>query len=329
MMRAGLSLVASLSTLEEQSSNPEFRAVLGGIKTAVEGGGTFSDGLNRYPTIFDDLYLSIVRAGERSGEFAETMRRIAMLLESSARLQRKVKSAMTYPVVVLCMALAIATGLITFVVPVFTKMFDDFGGKLPLPTRMLVGLSDWTRHNALIIIPVLALANHLFRRWKKTPAGALKMDALYLKTPVLGPLVTKVAMARFAHVFALMVRSGVPILDSLEIVSKACGNLVIGTAIMEARRVVEQGEPLSRGLDGKPCIPILVTRMMAAGERSGKLDEMLENIAVTYDDEVETTLSSLTSLLEPLLMVMLGLIIGSIVIAMFMPIFKMGSIINV
>jgi type IV pilus assembly protein PilC len=272
--------------------------------------------------------MNIVRAGERSGEFAETLRRICLLLEANAKLRRKVKSAMTYPLVVLCLALAIAAALVTFVVPVFKKMFEDFGARLPGPTRALVALSDGIRHNIWIIVPVIFAVIYAVRQWARSDAGKWTLHGFYLRMPIFGGLVQKVAMTRFARILALMVRSGVPILDSLEIVAQACGNRVVGAAILQARTVVEQGEPLARGLSDKPCIPLLVTRMVAAGERSGRVDEMLDHIADAYDEEIEATLAALTSMIEPLLMVLLGVIIGSIVIALFMPIFQLGSIVN-
>ncbi|MDD5704849.1 MAG: type II secretion system F family protein [Kiritimatiellae bacterium] len=329
MMRAGMSIVVSLTTVEEQIAMPSFRFVVNSIKNAVESGGAFSDGLARFPQIFDDLYVNIVRAGERSGQFSEAMRRLSMLLEANARLRRKVKSAMAYPVVVLCLSIGIAIAMVTFVVPVFASMYKDFDAQLPGPTRILLAASDFMKRFWWLLALVATALVMLFRFWKRTPAGALAFDRLKLRVPVFGQLVQKVAVARFARVFSQMVHSGVPFLDGLKIVAKACGNLVIGASLLEARRYVERGESLHSGLEGKEGIPLLVTRMVAAGERSGKLDEMLDNIADTYEDEVETTLSALTSLIEPMLMVFLGVLIGSIVIAMFLPIFKMSTILKI
>jgi type IV pilus assembly protein PilC len=329
MLHAGMSLIASISTIEDQTANPSFRKVLTELRKTIEGGSPFSEGLSRFPSVFDDLFVSIVRAGERSGEFAISMRYVGTLLENNAKLSRKVRSALAYPVVVGCVAIIIAFGLITFVVPVFAQMFADFDAKLPLPTQMLVVLSQILRKYILVIIGALALIVYLFRRWKASPTGAYAFDRFTLKAPVFGPLLQKVAIARFARIFALMVKSGVPILDGLEVVSKACGNQVIGKAIMEARSTVEQGEPLAKGLEGKPCIPPLMVRMLAAGEKSGQIDAMCENIADTYDDEVENMLSTLTSLMEPILMVFLGVMIGSIVVSLFLPIFKMVEVVGV
>jgi len=328
MMSSGMSLVASLSALHDQAESPAFRVVLGDLLATIEGGAPFSDALARYPQIFDSLYVNMVRAGERSGEFAPTLKRLALMLDASAKLKRKVKGAMTYPVVVMTMALTIAFGIITFVVPTFAGMYEDFGGKLPLPTQILLNISNGIRNNYLVLIPAVAVAVYLFRRWAKSPKGEWMIHARVLKLPVIGMLTQKVAVARFTRLLAQMLRSGVPILEALSLVSKATGNRVIEHAIMESRRSVEQGGTITSGLQDKRCLPTLMIRMVDAGERSGRLDEMLDNIANTYDDEVETMLAALTSLLEPLLMAFLGVVIGGIVLALFMPLFKMSQLVS-
>jgi type IV pilus assembly protein PilC len=328
MLAAGMPIVAALETLEEQAANPNFKMVLGEVKKSIEGGASFSESLAQMPDVFDVLYVNMVRAGEQSGQFAETMKRIGGLLEANAKLRRKVKSAMTYPVVVLTMALVIASGMILFIVPVFASMYKDFGSQLPGPTQFLVDLSNGAKKYSVVIVPGLMAAAWIFKKWRRTEAGAWTMDRFALKAPVFGGLVQKVAIARFSRTLAQLVQSGVPILNALEIVAKAAGNRVIEGAIMEARRSVEHGDTLSVGLANKDCIPTVVVRMMAAGEKTGKVDEMLSSVADTFDDEVETMLASLTSLLEPLLMVFLGVVIGGIVICMFLPIFKMSEVIN-
>jgi type IV pilus assembly protein PilC len=328
MMTSGMSLVASLSALHDQAESPSFRVVLGDLLGCIEGGSPFSDALARYPQVFDSLYINMVRAGERSGEFAPTLKRLAMMLETSAKLKRKVKGAMTYPAVVMTMALTIAFGIITFVVPVFAGMYADFGGQLPLPTQILLNISNGIRDNWYIVLPVVMVALYLFRRWAKTPKGEWIIHARLLRMPVFGPLTQKVAVARFSRLLAQMLRSGVPILEALELVAKATGNRVIERAIMDARLSVEQGGTITNGFQDKTCLPKLMIRMVEAGEKSGRLDEMLDNIADTYDDEVETMLAALTSLMEPLLMVFLGVVIGGIVVALFMPLFKMGQLVS-
>ncbi len=328
MLAAGMPIVAALETLEEQATNPNFKIVLREVKKSIEGGASFSESLLQFPDVFDVLYVSMVRAGEQSGQFAETMKRIGELLEANARLRRKVKSAMTYPVVVMSMALVIAAGMIIFIVPVFGKMYEDFGSKLPGPTQFLVNVSNAIKKYAIFIVPAIALAVWLFKKWKKTTSGQWAMDRFALKAPIVGILTQKVSVARFARTLAQLVQSGVPILNALEIVAKAAANLVIEKAIMEARVSVEHGETLSAGLSGKDCIPTLVVRMMSAGEKTGKVDEMLDSVADTFDDEVEAMLASLTSMMEPLLMVFLGVVIGGIVICMFLPIFKMSEVVS-
>jgi type IV pilus assembly protein PilC len=328
MLSAGMPIVASLETLEEQATNPNFKLVLLEVRKSIEGGASFSESLAQVPDVFDVLYVNMVRAGEQSGQFAETMKRIGDLLEANAKLKRKVKSALTYPVVVLSMSLVIASGMIIFIVPVFAGMYADFGSKLPGPTQFLVTLSDGAKKYSPIIIPAIIAAVWFFKKWKRTNSGEWAMDKFALKAPVIGTLVQKVSIARFSRTLAQLVQSGVPILNAMEIVAKAAGNRIIEAAIMDARRAVEHGDTLSVGLSNKDCIPTLVVRMMAAGEKTGKVDEMLGSVADTFDDEVENMLASLTSLLEPLLMVFLGVVIGGIVICMFLPIFKMSEVIN-
>ena len=327
MLAAGLPIVAALETIEEQMQNPDFKLVLRDVRRNIEGGASFSESLQRFTSVFDALYVNMVRSGEQSGQFAETMKRIGELLDANAKLRRKVRSAMTYPIVVLSLALVIASGMIIFIVPVFANMYKDFGSQLPGPTQFLVEISNGAKKYAPAIIPAIIGAIYGFRRWKKTESGGWAMDRFALSAPVFGVLIQKVAIARFSRTLAQLVQSGVPILNALDIVAKAVGNRLIGSAVMEARRTVEHGDTLSSALANKAVIPSLVVRMLAAGEKTGKVDEMLESVANTYDDEVEAMLSSLTSMLEPLLMIVLGVVIGGIVICMFLPIFKMSEVV--
>ncbi|MBP5509758.1 MAG: type II secretion system F family protein [Kiritimatiellae bacterium] len=328
MLNAGMSILSTVATLEDQCGSPNFKKVLGVLRSSIESGEPFSSGLSRFPKIFDDMYVNMVAAGERSGQFAAVLKRLATMMDSAARLSRKVRSALTYPAVILSIAFLIAGGLITFVVPVFTEMFSGFGAQLPAATQMLVNMSDFIRGNWYWLIGGFAIAVVLFKRWHATKAGEYQFDKFKLKLPVFGELTEKVAIARFCRLFAQMLKSGVPILDSMQIVALSIGNKVIEKSILASREGVEQGGTLASSLEGKPCLPILMVRMIAAGEKSGRIDEMLESIADTYDDEVETTLATLTSLMEPFLMVILGVVIGGIAIAMFLPIFKLGTIIN-
>jgi len=328
MLNAGMSVLVSLSTLEEQCEHHGFKVVLKNLRESVESGSPVSDGLRRFPTVFDDMYVNMVAAGEKSGQFAGVLKRLAVMLDSSARLARKVKSAMTYPTVVLSMALLIASGLITFVVPVFAEMFSGFGQDLPAPTQILLDISGLVRTRWYVFVVVIGGSIFAFKQWKATPIGAYKFDQFKLKLPVFGPLLQKVGVSRFCRLFAQMLTSGVPILDSMDIVGKSLGNKAMEEAILSARASVEQGNLLSVALEGKPCLPVLMIRMIAAGEKSGRVDEMLESVANTYDDEVESMLATLTSLMEPFLMVFLGVVIGGIVVAMFLPIFKLGTVVG-
>ncbi len=328
MLNAGMSILTSIATLEEQSTHPGFRLVLRTLRANVESGMPFSDGLRMFPRIFDDMYINMIAAGEKSGQFASVLKRLAIMMDSSARLKRKVKSALTYPVVVLSLALIIASGLIAFVVPVFKEMFEGFGSSLPGPTQVLVNLSDFMRNHWVLLLSAITAAVYGFRKWHATPRGRYSFDRFILKLPIFGVLSQKVAVACFCRLFAQMLTSGVPILDAMQVVAKSMGNKVLEGAILSARGGVEQGNTLSSALEGKPFLPLLMIRMLAAGEKSGRIDEMLESVAETYDDEVEVTLATLTSLMEPFLMVFLGVIIGSIVIAMFLPIFKIGTVVG-
>ena len=328
MLNAGMSILSALSTLEDQCAHPGFKLVLKTLRENVESGSPFSDGLRHFPKVFDDLYVNMVGAGEKSGQFAAVLKRLAIMMDASAKLVRKVKSAMTYPAVILSLALIIAAGLITFVVPVFKEMFAGFGSQLPAPTQLLVDLSNLVHNHWLAIILCIAGSVFGFREWLSTATGRYQFDKFMLRLPVFGPLTQKVAVARFCRLFAQMLTSGVPILDAMQIVARSMGNKLIEESILSARSGVEQGNTLSASLEGKQCLPLLMVRMIAAGERSGRIDEMLESVAETYDDEVETTLATLTSLMEPFLMVFLGVVIGGIVVAMFLPIFKLGTVVG-
>jgi type IV pilus assembly protein PilC len=328
MLSAGMPIVASLDALYEQADNPNFKNVIGQIKRSIENGAAFSESLRQFPSIFDDLYANMVKGGETGGQLAETIARLAGFLESSAKLRRKVKSAMMYPVIVLCIAMAIATGMILFVVPVFGEMFADFGKALPGPTQALLDMSKFLKAYGIFVLAGIIGAAVAFKKWKATAAGAYKFDKFLLKAPVFGELNKKVAAARFSRTFGQLIKSGVPILSALDIVSGATGNKVAGAVILGARTAVEKGEPLSSAMVNQTVFPVMLVRMLQAGEKTGKVDEMMDSIADFYDDEVETMLGGLTSLLEPLLMVFLGVIVGGIVLCMFLPIFKMGEVVS-
>ncbi|MFA7256272.1 MAG: type II secretion system F family protein [Kiritimatiellales bacterium] len=327
MLSSGMPLVQSIVALEEQTPNKHFRAVLTGVRSRVEGGGMYSDSLEEYPQVFDELYVNMMRAGETGGMLAETCERVATFLEASNRLRAKVKSAMMYPTVVICVALIISTGLIVFIVPTFAKMFSGFGADLPKPTQMLLDLSNFIRDYWYIVIAVAAATIYSLRRYVQTEKGAYTADLLRLRFPLLGKLVRKIAITRFSSTFAQLMSSGVPIIQAMTIVGVATGNKVIGKAILDARSSVEQGNTVSATLKSNKEFPSMLIHMLSAGEQTGKMEEMLTKLAQFYQEEVDTMLEGLTSMLEPLLMVVIGVLIGGIVLAMFMPIFKMTEVV--
>lgn len=328
MLSAGMPIVTSLSALYEQISNQNFKMVVGQVRQSIENGSAFSDALKAFPSVFNDLYINMIRGGEQGGQLAETIGRIADFLESTAKLRRKVKSAMSYPIAVMGIALGLSTLMIIFIVPVFQEMFASFGGKLPGPTQALVDVKDVLRGYWYIAIPAIVGIVYAFKAWARTSGGEVILAKLYLKMPIIGPLVQKVAMARFARTFAQLIHSGVPILTALDICAGATGNKIVERAVREGVATVEKGEPLSACLATKPCFTPILVHMLAAGEKTGKVDEMMDNIATFYEDEVDGMLSSLTSLLEPILMVFLGVTVGGIVICMFLPIFKIGELVS-
>jgi type IV pilus assembly protein PilC len=327
MLSSGMPLVQSISALEEQTANKGFRAVLGGVKSQVEGGSMYSDSLEEYSQIFDELYVNMMRAGETGGMLAETCDRVASFLESSNRLRAKVKSAMMYPTVVISVACIISAGLIVFIVPTFAKMFSGFGADLPKPTQMLLDISNFIRSYWYIVIAAISGTVYSLRRYVQTEKGGYAADALRLRFPLLGKLARKIAITRFASTFAQLMSSGVPIIQAMSIVGVATGNKVIGKAILDARASVEQGKTVSETLKSNKEFPAMLIHMLSAGEQTGKMEEMLSKLAEFYQEEVDTMLEGLTSMLEPLLMVVIGVMIGGIVLAMFMPIFKMTEVV--
>ena len=326
MIGAGMPILSTVQTLEEQCDNAEFRKVLSHIRATIEGGDAMSRALEAFPGLFDEMYVNMAIAGEQSGEFAGVMRRLADILGASSRLRRKIRGAMVYPAVIVSIALVLAAGLIQFVVPVFAEMFAGFGKPLPALTRALVELSGAVGRNWPAILGAAALAVFAFRRWRATPHGRYRLDEMKLRMPVFGPLNLKSAIGRFCRILAQMSCAGVPILKALRITAGSTGNRVLELSILAARREVEQGNQLNIALDGKPYMPHIMVRMIAAGEKAGRLEDMLGSVADSYDEEVELLLATLTALMEPFLMVFLGVVIGTIVLAMFLPIFSMGSL---
>ena len=326
MIGAGMPILPAIQTLEEQCANPEFKKVLSHMLATIEGGNPISQSLAAFPALFDDMYVNMVIAGEQSGEFAGILKRLATILGSASRLRKKVKSAMTYPTVIISIALLMAGGLIQFVVPTFAEMFSGFGKPLPALTQTLVDISEFVKGNWYYLLGGLVVAVFIFRKWKATKKGRYQLDELMLRLPVFGQLTLKSSIGRFCRLLAQMTNAGVPILKSLKVVAMSIGNHVLEESILAARKEVEQGNQLNIALDGKPYMPIIMVRMIAAGEKAGRLEDMLDSVADAYDEEVEAMLTTLTALMEPFLMVFLGVVIGTIVLAMFLPIFNMGSL---
>jgi type IV pilus assembly protein PilC len=328
MMDAGLPLVQTLTALEEQTESPVFKPVLRNVTTRVEQGHSFSEALAEHPKVFTKLYVSMVEAGETGGLLAEILDRLASYLESTARLKKKVKSAMSYPVIVCFIALSIALFLIVKVIPIFAGIYKDFGAQLPTPTQILIDISDVIRAYFVLAIGAVAGVIFGFVKFKQTKRGMAIWDRAKLRMPVFGKLVHKIAISRFARTFAALLRSGVPILETLRIVGQSAGNTVVERAVEKTAASIERGDNLAVALGQHPIFPPMLVRMVSAGEQTGKVDVMLEKISDFYDEEIEATLSGLTSLIEPLLIVFLGVVVGSIVICMFLPIFKLNQIVQ-
>jgi len=331
MIEAGISLVQGLTALYDQCDpkrQKSLRHVVSDVTTRVQGGETFHEAISKHPRVFNRLFVSMVKAGEAGGLLAEILERLAGFLEASARLRKKVKSAMTYPVIVVCIAFAITTFLIVRVVPIFGEIFKDFGAKLPAPTQFLLDVSDFVRSEWYFLVVGIASIIFGVRTFIRSTRGKQIWDKWKLKLPVFGPLIHKIAMSRFARTFAQLIRSGVPILEVIDIVGGSAGNDVIERGIKSLGDEVEKGDNLSVAMSKKSIFPPMLLRMVAAGEATGKIDSMLEKMADFWDEEIEAMLDALTSLIEPMLIVFLGVIVGGIVIAMFLPIFKLNEVVS-
>ena len=331
MVDAGLPLVGALTALYEQADPKKqagLRRVVGEVSAMVQDGTTFQDAILKHPNVFQRLYTSMVKAGESGGMLAEVLDRLAGFLEASARLSKKVKSALMYPMIVISIAFAITTFLIVKVVPVFAGIFADFGGELPAPTQFLINVSDFVRDKWWLIIAIMSGVYYGVRAWLRSASGAEIWDVWKLKMPIFGPLIHKICMTRFARTFAQLIRSGVPILEVMQIVGDTSGNSVVTKALQGVSADVERGDQLTVALSRQPIFPPMMLRMVSAGEATGKIDTMLEKMADFWDEEIEATLNALTSMMEPILIVFLGIIVGGIVIAMFLPIFKLNDVVS-
>ncbi len=328
MIDSGLPLVQCLEIQSTQAENPTMREHLKVIKEKVEGGSTFADALKGYPDTFDDLYVNLVAAGEVGGMLDTIMNRLAAYLEKNQKLIRQVKSALNYPMVVLGIAGVVVSILLLKVVPSFEDMFADMGSALPAPTQIVIDMSRWLQANWWIVAGVIFVAVNSVRMFYKTPAGQLSIDKLMISLPVFGDVIQKVAVARFCRTLGTMISSGVPILEALSICARTAGNKVIENAIAGVAQGISEGRTIAEPLAESKAFPSMVCQMISVGEATGALDTMLTKIADFYDDEVDTAVEGLTSMIEPMIMAFLGVVVGGLVIAMYLPIFDMAGNIN-
>jgi type IV pilus assembly protein PilC len=325
MIDAGLPLVQCLDILSSQQENAEFKRVIIEVKTSVEGGSTFADALKKHPKVFDELFVNLVAAGEVGGILDTILNRLSTFMEKAEKLKGKIKGALTYPIAVIIIAILIVAGLLVWIVPVFDDMFRGFGQALPAPTQLVVAMSNFLQNYWYILIGAIIGIGIAIRQVYRTGRGREIIDGLLLKLPVFGDLLKKTAVARFTRTLGTMLSSGVPILDALEIVAKTAGNVVIENSVMKARQKLSEGKTLAEPLAETKVFPGMVTQMITVGESTGAIDTMLTKIADFYEDEVDAAVDALTSLIEPLLMVFLGVVVGGLVIALYLPIFQIAG----
>ena len=325
MIDAGLPLVQGLNMLTEQSQNKTFKRILSQVTRDVEGGSTLADALGKHPKVFDSLYVNLVAAGEVGGILDTILQRLAAYIEKTQKLKSQIKGALTYPAVVVAIAIIVIAVIMIFVIPVFQDMFSSFGKALPAPTQLVVNMSDFTKSNIHWMILGLIILAFAFKRYRGTASGRRRVDSVLLRLPIIGELIRKVAVARFTRTLGTMIKSGVPILDALEITARTAGNVIVEEVVMDARSSIAEGQTIAEPLAESIIFPGMVTQMISVGESTGALDAMLEKIADFYDDEVDATVAAMTSMLEPLLMLFLGGSIGGLVIAMYLPIFQMAA----
>ena len=329
MVDAGIPLVSGLDILAEQMEKESFKEVISNVRDNVETGSSLSEALAKHANIFSELFVNMTRAGESSGMLDDILDRLASYLEKTASLQRKVKAALTYPLVISAMSLLITVFLLVKVIPMFKDIYAGFGAALPVPTMVILGISDFIKKYFYIVFGAMAIIWFALARYAKTEKGRYNIDKLQLNLPVFGILIKKVAVAKFTRTLSTLTKSGVPILSSLEIVSKTSGNRVVELAVDNVRENVREGEPIATPLSRSGIFPIMVVRMISVGEQTGELEKMLSKIADFYDEQVDTAVSGLTSLIETLIIAFLGVIIGGIVICMFLPILQLSSAVGV
>jgi len=323
LVNAGVSMVRGLGVMCDQCSNPSLKVALTEVLDDVQQGTNFSDALRKHPKVFDKLYCAMVQAGETGGVLDDVLARLATLLEDSARLNNQIKSAMTYPIVVSSIAVIIFLAMCIFIIPTFDGVFKSLGGELPAFTQILVNISNFLKSEKIFILPATFFTlGFVYKRAYATPAGQLYFDGLFLKLPLFGDLVIKTAVARFARTFGSLSKAGVPILSSLEITGETAGNLVISNAIESARNAVKEGGQIAPAMEKTQVFPVMALQMVSIGEETGEIDKMLMKVADFYENEVEEAVKALTSLMEPLMIVVLGGMVGSIIVGMYLPIFS-------
>ncbi len=327
MINAGLPLVQCLDILSQQQDNKAFKTVINNVMHDVESGATLAEALRKHVKVFDKLFTNMVEAGEAGGVLDDILLRLATYIEKAEALKRKVKSAMTYPVVVASVAMMATAFMLIFIIPTFAKIFTEFGGQLPLPTRVVMGLSSFLRGYWWALLTGIVGLIFAYRRYAATENGRRKVDAFKLRIPVLGDVLRKGSIARFTRTLGTLISSGVPILDGLEITAQTSGNKIIEEAILATRGSISEGETISAPLKEAKVFPPMVVQMIGVGEETGALDEMLNKIAVFYDDEVNTAVDTLTSIIEPVMIVVMGTVVGGMVVAMYMPMFKLVSVV--
>ena len=328
MVGAGLTLIRALGILADQTDSKPLAAVISTMRGDIERGLSFSQAISKHPKVFPTVYIAMVRSGEVGGMLDSVLLQLASMLEKQLELRRRVKSAMSYPIAVGGIIVVIVSAMLIFIVPMFESMYKDLGGTLPLPTRMLIGVSGFIT-SMWWLIALLTFGTVVgLKRWKATPPGRMAFDRLKLRLPIVRVIVQKTALARFCQTLAALARAGVSIMEALDIVADTAGNAVVAAAVMDAREHVRVGESVSAALAGHAVFPEMVVQMMAVGEETGALDEMLDKIGEFYDAEVSATVDSLTSLIEPLLMVVMGVTVGGMVVALYMPMFKIINLVK-
>lgn len=328
MISAGLPLIQCLEVLTQQMDNPELRVVVRRVTQRIEGGATLNEALRDHPGVFNELFTSMVEAGETGGILDTILERLATHLEKMEALIRKVKGAMTYPMVVFSVSMGATAFMLLFLIPRFAKMFTDFGGELPMPTRIVMGASDLLKHYGWVLIVLGVVGFIVFKRYRATDKGARKIDGYLLRVPVIGQVVRKGAVSRFARTLGTLLSSGVPLLDGLNVTARAAGNRVVADAVQQIRTSVTGGSTLAEPMRASGVFPPMVTQMVSVGEETGRLDEMLGKLADFYDDEVDSAVDSLTAVIEPIMIVIMGLIVGGMLIAMYLPMFKLISVVS-